>query len=181
MRLSRLAGRLSLAAALALVPVLSVIPRFVSARAADEPEPAAELAKALADDNALIRKRAALALGRLGPQAAPAAAALRKALSDSDPDVRSAAAAALRGIGGPLSKEELIHRVKDKSQTAAARTAACRELAERFASDPAVSRVLEGQLADPAVKLAAARALEGIDKRPRLERVTRGVTLKGHT
>jgi HEAT repeat protein len=33
----------------------------------DNPEPVAELAKALADDHALIRKRAALALGRLGP------------------------------------------------------------------------------------------------------------------
>jgi roadblock/LC7 domain-containing protein len=147
----------------------------------DEPEPVAELAKALADENALIRKRAALALGRLGPQAAPAAVALRKALSDSDPDVRSAAAAALRGIGGPLSREELLHRLKDKTQHAATRTAACRELVERFASDPAVPRALEGLLADPVVKLEAARALEAMEKRPRIGRVTRGVTLKGHT
>jgi WD40 repeat protein len=106
---------------------------------------------------------------------------LRKALADSDPDVRTAAAAALRGIGGPISKEELLNRLKDKTQPAAARIAACRELAERFASDPLVPRALEGLLADPALKLEAARALEAMEKRPRLERVTRGVTLKGHS
>lgn len=182
MRLFRLLGRLIVLFSPVLIPAAAIYPTRPAAGAADDdPEPVAELAKALADDNALIRKRAALALGRLGPQAAPAAAALRKALSDADPDVRSAAAAALRGIGGPLSKEELIHRLKDKTQPAAARIAACRELVGRFASDPAVPRALEGQLADPAVKLEAARALEAIDKQPRLERVNRGVTLKGHT
>jgi sugar lactone lactonase YvrE len=146
----------------------------------DEPEPVAELAKALSDENALIRKRAALALGKLGPGAAPAAPALRKALADSDPDVRTAAAAALRGIGGPLSKEELLHRLKDKTQPAVVRIAACRDLVDHFATDPAVPRALEALLADPAVKLEAARALEAMEKRPRLDRVTRGVTLKGH-
>jgi dipeptidyl aminopeptidase/acylaminoacyl peptidase len=182
MRLFRLYCRLPIVFLFVHVPAIAITLPLPPARAADDdPEPIAELAKALADDNALIRKRAALALGRLGPQAAPAAAALRKALSDADPDVRSAAAAALRGIGGPLSREELLHRFKDRTQPAAVRAAACRELVERFASDPSVPRVLEGQLADPAVKLEAARALEAIDKRPRLERVNRGVTLKGHT
>jgi hypothetical protein len=161
------------------VAVLAVALPPAHARRDDEP-PVAELAKALGDDNALIRKRAALALVRLGSQAAPAAAALRKALEDPDPDVRAASAAALRGIGGPLSREELLHRLKDKAQPAAARVAACRELVERFASDPSLPRALEGLLADPAVKLEAARALEAMESKPRLERVTRGVTLKGH-
>lgn len=147
----------------------------------DEPDPVAELTRALADDSALIRKRAAVALGRLGAQAAPAAAALRKALADADPDVRAAAAVALRGIGGPLAKEELLLRLKDRGQPAGVRIAACRELAERFASDPGVLRALELLLADPAVKLEAARALEAMEKRPRLTRITRGVTLKGHS
>jgi hypothetical protein len=147
----------------------------------DEAEPVAELAKALGDENALIRKRAALALGRLGPAAAPAADALRKALADSDPEVRTAAATALRGIGGPLSKEELLHRLKDKTQPAATRIAACRDLVDRFPSDQAVPRALESLLADPAVKLEAARALDAMEKKPRLERVSRGVTLKGHS
>ncbi len=151
------------------------------ARSDDDAEPVRQLMKALADDNALVRKRAALALGRLGPQAAPAAAALRKALADADPDVRAAAATALRGIGGPLSKEELLQRLKDKLLTPATRAAACRELAERFASDPAVPRALEGLLSDPAVKLEAARALEAMEKQLRLGRVTRTATLKGHT
>ena len=46
---------------------------------------------------------------------------------------------------------------------------------------PGKERTLEGLLADPAVKLEAARALEAMDKRPRIDRVTRGVTLKGHS
>jgi hypothetical protein len=169
-----------------LFPAFLLLPSVTAfatsaARAADDAsDPVAELVKALGDEHALIRKRAALALGRLGPQAAPAGATLRKALSDPDPDVRVAAAAALRGIGGPVSEEELLHRLKDKTQPAEARVAACRELTDRFASDPAVQRALEGLLADPAVKLEAARALEAMEKRPRLERLTRGTTLKGH-
>jgi HEAT repeats/WD domain, G-beta repeat len=182
MRLSRRCLRPLICLMLAPVVASPVSPGPGCARAsADDPDAVAELSKALSDDNALIRKRAALALGRFGAQAAPAAAALRKALSDPDADVRAAAVAALRGIGGPVSKEELLHRLKDKSQPAAVRTAACRELAEHFASDPAVTGTLESLLADPAVKLEAARALEAMEKRPRLTRIARGVTLKGHS
>jgi dipeptidyl aminopeptidase/acylaminoacyl peptidase len=181
MRLSRLlVGTVALLAAMSPGKFTQVVATTARA-AADDADAVTELVKALADDSALIRKRAAVALGRLGAQAAPASAALRKALSDLDPDVREAAAAALRGIGGPVSKEELLHRLKDRSQPAASRTGACRELAERFASDPTVAATLESLLADPTVKLEAARALEAMEKRPRLTRLTRGVTLKGHS
>jgi hypothetical protein len=179
MRLSR---RVTVSVLLLPLALFSANLLLTAGRAADDdPEPVAVLAKALADENALVRKRAAVALSRLGPGAASAAAALRKALADTDPEVRAAAASALRGIGGPLSKEELLQRLKDRTQPAAARIAACRDLADRFATDPAVPRALEGLLSDPAVKLEAARALEAMEKRPHLERVIRGVTLKGHT
>jgi tricorn protease-like protein len=175
-RLARWTLALGLAAAFAL----PAPPGGRAARGDDGDDPVAELVRALGDESPLVRKRAAIALGRLGPHGA-AVPALRKALDDPDPEVRAAAAAALRTLGGPLSREELLHRLRDRKQGAAARVAACRELADRFADDPDVPRALEGLLADPAVKLEAARALEAIEKRVRLGRVTRGMTLKGHT
>jgi HEAT repeat protein len=53
----------------------------------------------LADPEAGIRHQAAVALGKLGPLAKPAAAALQEAQRDSDPQVGAAAAAALKAIG----------------------------------------------------------------------------------
>jgi tricorn protease-like protein len=153
---------------------------FATLVVAADDDPVADLVKALGDDNALIRKRAAVALQRLGPAARPAVPALQKALIDKDPEVRTAAAAALRAIGGPMSREELIHRLKDRDQPANLRVAACKELVDRFGGEPAVVQALESVLADPAVKLAAAQALEAFDKRRKLDRITGGVTLKGH-
>jgi hypothetical protein len=160
------------------LPALTILFITSFAFAADDPVP--DLIKALADDNALVRKRAAVALQRLGPAARPAKPALEKALSDPDADVRAAAAAALRAIGGPLSREELIHRLKDRDLAASARVAACRELVERFGAEPPVVQALESVLADPAVKVEAAQALEAFDRRRKLDRVASGVTLKGH-
>jgi dipeptidyl aminopeptidase/acylaminoacyl peptidase len=146
---------------------------------ADQPL-AADLAKALGDEAPLVRKRAAIALGRMGAEAAPAVAALRKALLDADPEVRAAASTALRLVGGPLSKEELLYRLKDVNRSARERVAACHELTERFPFDPGVARTLEGLLGDAVLKIDAAQALEAIDRRPRLDRIGRAVTLKGH-
>jgi HEAT repeat protein len=53
----------------------------------------------LADPEAEIRHQAAVALGKLGPLAKPAAAALQEAQRDPDPEVSAAAAAALKAIG----------------------------------------------------------------------------------
>jgi HEAT repeat protein len=53
----------------------------------------------LADSEARIRHQAAVALGKLGPLAKPAAAALQEAQRDADPEVAAAAAAALKAIG----------------------------------------------------------------------------------
>jgi HEAT repeat protein len=54
---------------------------------------------ALADPEAEIRHQAAVALGKLGPLAKPAAAALQEARRDPDPQVCAAAAKALKAIG----------------------------------------------------------------------------------
>ena len=131
---------------------------------ADEGARVAGLVKALQDDNALVRKRAAIALGRLGPGARAAVPALEKALHDADADVRAAAAAALEKVDVRLSLDALVRRLQDRGAPDRLRREACRELAERFGKEPAATRALEGVLTDPAVKADAARALEDIDR-----------------
>src|SRR5437868_791115 len=103
-------ARRTLIVAVCLFAGLSLVTQRCRAEA-DDPVP--DLVKALGDETALVRKRAALALQRLGPAARPAVAALQKALNDDDADVRAAAAAALRTIGGPLSRDELLAQLKD--------------------------------------------------------------------
>jgi tetratricopeptide (TPR) repeat protein len=124
-----------------------------------------DLIKALGDEEPLIRKRAAMALERLGKAARDAVPALQKALKDDDAAVRTAAESALKVIGVPATREELLARLKDKEQPAEARRAACAELAERFADDTGVRGTLESLLTDAAVKRDAARALEAMDQR----------------
>ncbi len=162
---------------LTLLLVLTPPARAV-APPADDPVP--ELVKALGDDTALVRKRAAVALQRLGPAARPAVAALQKLLKDDDADVRAAAAAALRTIGGPLSRDELLGQLKDRQQPATARTAACKELAERFPQDAVVVKALEALLTDADVKLEVARALDAMEGKPLPRKVTIEITFKGH-
>jgi HEAT repeat protein len=53
----------------------------------------------LADPNAEVRGAAALALSRVGEQAAPEALAVAKLLKDADPQARGFAALALRNMG----------------------------------------------------------------------------------
>jgi Skp family chaperone for outer membrane proteins len=129
-------------------------------RGEDRPDPAAGLEKALQDDNALVRKRAARGLERLGEKAKPAVPALEKALKDSDADVRAAAAAALERIDAPHALATLVRRVSDRRAEGKLRAEACKELGERFGSEPAAVRALEAALTDPIIKLDAARALE---------------------
>jgi len=168
----------SLGLGLALLLLVGFSTKLPAAPPADDP--VADLIKALGDDAPVVRKRAALALQKMGTAARPAVAALQKALMDSDADVRAAAATALRTIGGPLSREDLLTQLKDKQQTASVRNAACKELAERFPQDTAVVAALEALLTDAAVKLEAARALDAMEGRPRPMKVHLEVTLKGH-
>lgn len=57
------------------------------------------LKEALADDKPQVRRQAARALGKMGPDAEAAVSDLTKALNDADPTVREAAAQALGKIG----------------------------------------------------------------------------------
>jgi Skp family chaperone for outer membrane proteins len=123
------------------------------------------LTKALADESPLVRKRAAIALERLGPKAKEAAVALEKLLKDEDADVRAAAAAALEKIDGPKALAALVRRVGDKEVAGKERAEACKQLGENFGREPAAVRALEAALGDPVIKLDAARALEMIDTR----------------
>jgi Skp family chaperone for outer membrane proteins len=128
-----------------------------------EEDPAASLIKALKDDNALVRKRAAVALGRLGAGTKETLAALDKAAEDDDAEVRAAAKAARARLDEPAARDALMSRLADPKAKTRARVEACKELAERFGQDPAVARILESLLTDDSVKAAAARGLDVID------------------
>jgi WD40 repeat protein len=123
-----------------------------------------ELVKALGDDDALIRKQAALALKELGIKARHAIPALKKALQDSDADVRATAKAALKVIDVPFSLQELVEQVRDPIQPAETRRAACLELAERFWKEKTTTQTLQRALTDKVVKSAAAKGLGRIER-----------------
>jgi hypothetical protein len=161
----RLGLALGLACLLPAVPLHAGDEPLRSTPAAADNDAVADLVKALRDDNALVRKRAAIALGRLGPGARDAIPALEKAVRDPDADVRAAATAALARVDTRPSLKTLVSRLHDKKTPEQVRRDACKELAERFASEPAATRALEAVLTDPAVKVDAARALEDIDRR----------------
>lgn len=70
-------------------------------KAAPSPAEAVDaLTPGVKDANANVRRLAVTALGRYGPQAAPAASELAAALAD-EPRIRTAAVSALAGIGAP--------------------------------------------------------------------------------
>jgi Skp family chaperone for outer membrane proteins len=147
---------------LAVLLVLGTPPAFAAGDDAT-----AGLVKALQDDNPLVRKRAAIALERLGLQARPAVPALENALKDQDTAVRAAVAEALEHIDAARSADALLGRVRDRKADTKARREACQELVERHGEDPATAKALEEVLTDPAVKAEAARGLEILDGRQR--------------
>jgi HEAT repeat protein len=161
----RLGLALGLACLLPAAPLYAGDEPLRSTPAPADTDAVADLVKALQDDNALVRKRAAIALGRLGPGARDAIPALEKAVRDPDADVRAAATAALARVDTRPSLKTLVSRLHDRKTPEQVRRDACKELAERFASEPAATRALEAVLTDPAVKVDAARALEDIDRR----------------
>jgi HEAT repeat protein len=60
--------------------------------------------KALKDPDSGVRRNAAEALGRVGPEARPAVPLLVQALKDEDSDVQDAAAEALKRIDPAAAK-----------------------------------------------------------------------------
>jgi Skp family chaperone for outer membrane proteins len=121
--------------------------------------------RALQDDNPLVRKRAAIALGKLGDRAKRAVNSLRRASKDAEEEVRSAVDAALEKIEPSLPFEDLLYRLIDKSADASDRIEACKELAERYWQQSGTTRALEAELNDNVVKEEAAKALDAIDAR----------------
>jgi HEAT repeat protein len=75
--------------------------------------PTADLGRLLADPEARVRRRAALAVGRVGlREGAPLLIAL---LNDSDPEVRQIAAFALGLIGDRIARDPLVTALEDQS------------------------------------------------------------------
>ena len=73
---------------------------------------AGELTAALQDQDAVVRRNAALSLARLGPAAAGAVPALERALDEEDHYVRGYAVQALRRIATPRATAALLHHLE---------------------------------------------------------------------
>src|SRR5512138_1118552 len=98
-----------------LVPATKARPAIVA------PPPPSDLIRLLSDEEARTRRRAALALGRVGlPEAVPA---LQQALGDAEFEVRQMAAFALGLIGDPSARPALLNALKDGEPTVQGRAA----------------------------------------------------------
>jgi cyclophilin family peptidyl-prolyl cis-trans isomerase/HEAT repeat protein len=98
-----------------LAPAVQSRPAIVA------PPPPSDLLRLLTDDEARTRRRAALAIGRVGlPEAVPA---LQQALSDPEFEVRQMAAFALGLIGDPSARPALLNALKDSEPTVQGRAA----------------------------------------------------------
>jgi HEAT repeat protein len=96
------------AAAPAPPPVAPVKGRVVAAPAAPAPP---DLIRLLADSEARVRRRAALAVGRVGQR--EGVSPLIAVLADPDPEVRQMAAFALGLLGDPQAREPLVAALAD--------------------------------------------------------------------
>jgi HEAT repeat protein len=123
----------------------------LTASAADEKPDVDVLIKQLKDDDAVVRLKAAKALGKLGKKAKDAVPALTALLKDKDADVRSVAKNALEAIkgGGDAGNGKVDDIVKDlKSKNAATRMKAVIRLGElgeegKPAAQPLVEFMME--------------------------------------
>ena len=98
-----------------------LVPATVGRPAIVAPPQPSDLLRLLADDEARTRRRAALAIGRVGlPDAVPA---LQQALGDSEFEVRQMAAFALGLIGDPSARPALLNSLKDSEPIVQGRAA----------------------------------------------------------
>ena len=98
-----------------MVPATTLRPAIV------EPPPPSDLIRLLNDREARVRRRAALALGRVG--LAEAVEPLTRILVDEDPEVRQMAAFALGLIGNAAARSALVAALKDTSPIVSGRAA----------------------------------------------------------
>lgn len=96
--------------------LLLMIAQSNSTRAEDNQENINSLIKSLDDENAIVRKRAAIALGKYGVKAKGAISSLEKRLNDPDKAVRDATAIALDFIEPVGSKNPVATSVKVAGQ-----------------------------------------------------------------
>src|SRR5947207_8460815 len=78
-----------------------------------EPPPPPDLIRLLADEEARVRRRAALAIGRVA--LAEGVPALVRLLTDADPEVRQMAAFALGLVGDKTARDPLVGALADPS------------------------------------------------------------------
>jgi cyclophilin family peptidyl-prolyl cis-trans isomerase/HEAT repeat protein len=117
------------------------------------PPPPSDLIRLLGDDEARVRRRAALALGRVGLR--DASEPLIKLLADSEPEVRQMAAFALGLIGDPAARPALLVALADPDALVQGRAAEALGMIGDRADAPAVSGMVRAHV--------AAGALAGIE------------------
>jgi HEAT repeat protein/cyclophilin family peptidyl-prolyl cis-trans isomerase len=106
------------------------------------PPPPSDLIRLLRDPEARVRRRAALALGRVGlPEAVEPLTLL---LADEDPEVRQMAAFALGLIGDPSARTPLLAALKDGNGIVSGRAAEALGLIGDRADATAVSDMVRG-------------------------------------
>jgi cyclophilin family peptidyl-prolyl cis-trans isomerase/HEAT repeat protein len=132
---------------LVLVPATRTQPQIVA------PPPPSDLIRLLNDGEARVRRRAALALGRVGlPEAVEP---LTKLFADEEPDVRQMAAFALGLIGDPSGRPALQMALADMNPLVQGRAAEALGMIANRADADAVSTMVRTHI--------AAGALAGID------------------
>src|SRR5687767_11768223 len=132
---------------LVLVPATRTQPQIVA------PPPPSDLIRLLNDGEARVRRRAALALGRVGlPEAVEP---LTKLFADEEPDVRQMAAFALGLIGDPAGRPALQMALADMNPLVQGRAAEALGMIANRADADAVSTMVRAHI--------AAGALAGID------------------
>lgn len=125
------------------------------------PPPPPDLIRLLSDEEARIRRRAAIALGRVGlPEAVPTL--VRVLQTDTDPEVRQMAAFALGLIGDGSAVDPLRIALGDPSPVIAGRAAEALGLIGDTASAPAIGKLV-------AAHVGAASALAPDESRPQID------------
>jgi HEAT repeat protein/cyclophilin family peptidyl-prolyl cis-trans isomerase len=113
-------------------------------RSAPQPPPRPDLGRLVVDEEARVRRRAALAVGRVG---LPAGVDLLVArLSDPEPEVRQMAAFALGLIGDRRAVEPLTAALSDPSPLVQGRAAEALGMIGDRASAPAIATMLESMV-----------------------------------
>lgn len=123
-----------------------------------------KLTKLLGHGEPKVRAWAARSLGQMGAEAKPAIDDLISSLNDTDSEARAARAEALDLIDEQSRLTALMSQMTDAKIEKAKRCAACKEMAARFSTLPAVRAALQKALTDDDLKASAAEGLEAIDR-----------------